>query len=155
MICYPQAHRSQTNWNQKVDDANSHLPHHQQIKNIHELIRTSLNHYYTNSSLSSWRASLIAQLVKNHLQCSRLWFNFWVGKIPWRRDRLPTPVLGFPCDPAGKESTCNAGDLDLIPELGGYPLQYSGLEIFMDCIVHGITKSWTWLSDFHPTSLQI
>ena len=42
---------------------------------------------------------------------------------------------GFPCGSAGKESTCNAGDLSLIPGLGrspgegkGYPLQYSGLE---------------------------
>ena len=31
----------------------------------------------------------------------------------------------------------------------GYPLQYSGLENFMDCIVHGVAKSWTWLSNFH------
>ena len=31
----------------------------------------------------------------------------------------------------------------------GYPLQYSGLEISMDCIVYGVTKSWTQLSDFH------
>ena len=31
----------------------------------------------------------------------------------------------------------------------GYPLQYSGLENSMDCIVHGVTKSWTRLSDFH------
>ena len=29
----------------------------------------------------------------------------------------------------------------------GYPLQYSGLENFMDCIVHGVTKSQTWLND--------
>ena len=29
----------------------------------------------------------------------------WVGKMPWRRDRLPTPVfLDFPCGSAGKES---------------------------------------------------
>ena len=35
-------------------------------------------------------------------------FNFWVGKIPWRRDRLPTPVfLGFPGGSYDKESTCN------------------------------------------------
>ena len=35
-----------------------------------------------------------------------------VGKIPWRRDRLPTPVfLGFPGGSDGKESACNAGDL--------------------------------------------
>ena len=63
---------------------------------------------------------------------------------------------GFPCDSAGKESACNAGVLGLIPGLGrspgegkGYPLQYSGLENSMDCIVHGIAKSRTWLSDFH------
>ena len=44
-------------------------------------------------------------------------------------------ILGFPCGSAGKEFTCNAGDLCLIPWLGGspgegtgYPLQYSGLE---------------------------
>ena len=43
------------------------------------------------------------------------------------------------CGSAGKESACNAGDLDLIPGLGrslgegkGYPLQYSGLENSMD-----------------------
>ena len=58
--------------------------------------------------------------------------------------------LGFPCGSAGKESTCNAGDLGLIPGLGrsagegnGYPLQYSGLENSMDCIVLGVAKSWT------------
>ena len=36
------------------------------------------------------------------------------------------------------------------PEEGiGYPLQYSGLENSMDCIVQGVAKSWTQLSDFH------
>ena len=69
-------------------------------------------------------------------RCRRPWFNSWVGKIPWRRERLPTPVfLGFPCVSAGKESACNAGDLGSIPGLGrspgqgkGYPLQYSCLQ---------------------------
>ena len=73
----------------------------------------------------------------------------WVRKIRWRRDRLPMPVfLGFPCGSAGKESICNEGDLRSIPGLGrspgegkGYPLQYSGLENPMDCIVCGVTKS--------------
>ena len=67
--------------------------------------------------------------------------------------------MGFPCGSAGKESTCNAGDLGSIPELGrspregkGYPLQYSGLENSMECTVHGVTKSQTRLSDFHFTS---
>ena len=40
----------------------------------------------------SW-ASLVAQLVKNHLQCRRPGFDPWVGKIPWRREKLPTPVF--------------------------------------------------------------
>ena len=42
-----------------------------------------------------------------------------VGKTPWRRDRLPTPVfLGFPGGSGIKQSTCNAGDLNPIPGLG-------------------------------------
>ena len=67
--------------------------------------------------------------------------------------------MDFPCGSAGRESTCNAGDLASIPGLerapgegNGYPLQYSGLENSMDYIVHGITMSWTRLSDFHFTS---
>ena len=57
-------------------------------------------------------ASLVVQLVKICPKCRRPQLNSWVGQIPWRRDRLPTPVfLGFPCGSAGKESTCNAGDL--------------------------------------------
>ena len=37
----------------------------------------------------------------------------------------------------------------------GYPLQDSGLENSMDCIVYGVAKSWTGLSDFHFTSRVI
>ena len=57
---------------------------------------------------------------------------------------------------ADKESAHNVGDLGSIPGLGrspgegkGYPLQYSGLENSMDCIVHGVAKSKTGLSEFH------
>ena len=53
-----------------------------------------------------------------------------------------------------KESTCKAGDLGSI--FGRFPgegkgdlLQYSGMENSMDCIVHGVVKSWTQLSNFH------
>ena len=48
---------------------------------------------------------------------------------------------------SGKESACNAGDLDSVPGLGrspgeakGYPLQYSGLENSMDCSLLGRTE---------------
>ena len=56
--------------------------------------------------------------------------------------------LGFPCGSADKECACNVEDLGLISGLGrspgegkGYPLQYSGIEKSMDCIVHGVAKS--------------
>ena len=94
---------------------------------------------------------IIAQLVKNPPARQETRFNSWVGKIRWRRDRLPIPIfLGFPSGSAGKESTCNVGDLDLIPGFGRYPgerkgysLRYSGVENSMDCIVHEVAKSWT------------
>ena len=64
--------------------------------------------------------------------------------------------LGFPDSSVGKESSCNGGDRGAIPGSGrspgegiGYPLQYSGLENSMDCIVYGVTKSRTWLNEFH------
>ena len=59
--------------------------------------------------------------------------------------------LGFPDSSVGEESAWNAGDPGLIPGLGrssgegkGYPLQYSGLENYMDCIVHGVANSWAY-----------
>ena len=64
-------------------------------------------------------------------------------------------LWGFHGNSAGKESACNAGDLSSIPGLvrspgegKGYLLQYFSLENAMDCIVHGVTKSWTQLNDF-------
>ena len=52
------------------------------------------------------------------------------------------------------------GDLGSIPELGispgegnGYPLQYSGLENSVDCIVHGVTESWAQLSNFQSLTV--
>ena len=62
----------------------------------------------------------------------------WIGKIPWRRDRLPTPgFLGFPGGSAGKESACNVGDWGL----NSMDCNVRNLENSMDYIVHGVTKS--------------
>ena len=68
---------------------------------------------------------------------------------------------GFPDSSVGKESAQNVGDLGSIPGVGrapgegkGHPLQYSGLENSMNCIVHGVAKSWTRLNDFRSTSLH-
>ena len=56
---------------------------------------------------------------------------------------------GFPCGSAGRESAHNMGDLGSFPRLErspgegkDYPLQYSGLENSMDCIVHGVVIAY-------------
>ena len=55
---------------------------------------------------------------------------------------LLTLIMDICGGSAGRESTCNAGDPSSIPGSGrfpgegkGYPLQYSGLQLSMDCIV--------------------
>ena len=92
--------------------------------------------------------------------CRRAQFDSWIGKICWRRDRLPTPVfLGFPCGSAGKNPPAmwetwvqSLGWEDPLEKGTGYPLQYSALEHSTDCIVHRVAKNRTRLSDFHFTS---
>ena len=70
--------------------------------------------------------------------------------------RVPTPgFLGFPCGSAGKESACNVGDLGSIlgwedPLQKGTATRSSILVWRIPwTIVHGVTKSWKWLSDFY------
>ena len=40
-----------------------------------------------------FRASLVAQMAKNPPGMLETWFDSWDGKIPWRRECLPTPVF--------------------------------------------------------------
>ena len=115
------------------------------------------NPNHQNAIIPSVGGKIKLLQIRIFLQCRRPWFNSWIGKISWKRDRLSSLVfLGFPCGLAGKESACSAGGLGLIPGLGrspgegkGYPLQYSGLENSMGCIVHGAAKNWTQLSNYH------
>ena len=102
------------------------------------------------------RVSLIPQLVKNlPVMPVMPRLDYWVEKICWRRDRLPTPVfLGFPCLTAGKESACKEDDLGSIPGLGIIPWRRARLPTpvfwpreFHE--LHGVAKSRTRLSDFH------
>ena len=119
-----------------------------QLKSSHEKIHRSKSLQWINCKKKKrdgeGEQALKVEFKKhNHCVCILLgsWFKVF---------------LGFPRGSAGKESTCNAGDLGSIPgverssgEGNGYPLQYSGLENSMDCIVHGIAKSQTRLSDSH------
>ena len=81
--------------------------------------------------------------------------NCMVDGVTKSRTRLSDFHFDFDSS-VGKESTCNAGDPSSNPGSGrspgegiGYPLQYCGLENSMDCVVLGVTKSWTRLSNFH------
>ena len=74
------------------------------------------------------------------------------GKWKLRLRELKFPVFHyeFPGGSDGKVSAYNVGDVGSIPGLGrspgegkGSPLQYSGIENSMDCIVHGVTESDT------------
>ena len=103
-----------------------------------------------------WRASLIAQLIKNQPAMYK-GGKGCPGLVTGIRDALTTRASLVAQD--SKELTCNVGDLGLIPALGrspggrhGNPLQYSCLENPMDrgawwAAVRGVTKSQTRLSD--------
>ena len=73
---------------------------------------------YSISYILIW-GFLIVSWLRIHLQCRRPPVWFLGEEILWRMDRRLTPVfLGFACGSAGKESICNAGDLDSILGLG-------------------------------------
>ena len=101
--------------------------------------------------------------VDNSLLYSILKYKF---KTQWD---ITSPSFGcfyknklyIPCGSVSKIFPCKAGDLGSIPGLErslgegkGYPVQYSGLENSMECIVLGVAKSWTRLSNFHFISLH-
>ena len=90
-------------------------------------------------SLKTWHNWIVLKTREQFLES-------WESSYLWEKG-------GFPSSSAGKESTCNAGDLGWIPALGrppgegnGNPLQYSCLEKSTDrgawwTTVHGVTKS--------------
>ena len=96
-------------------------------------------------------------------QGAGIWQNFL-----WRQTLVGAFLfVCFPSGSAGKASACNTGDLGSIPGLGrspgegnSYPLKYSGLENFMDYIVHGIQRvrqNWATftLLHFHLADLSL
>ena len=102
---------------------------------IYICLYTHVYYIYSFSSLVAW-ASLIAQLVKNLPTMQETPVRF-LGQEDSLEKGWATlsSILGFPGGSNSKESTCNGGDLDLIPGLGrplgggpGNPLQYSCLE---------------------------
>ena len=66
--------------------------------------------------LSHLWASLVAQLVKNPPAMQKTWVQSLVGKIPWRRERLPTPVF-WPLEFHGLYSPWGHKELDTAEQL--------------------------------------
>ena len=138
---------------------------------VHESEKWKWNHSVMSNSSRPMDCSLPGSSVHGIFQARVLeWgaiafsdylhYAKWTKPVAWRQTRhdcthrrylLQSQMQrrrGFPCGSAGKESARNAGDLGSIPGLGrslgegkGYPLQYSGLDISTDCIIHGVTKS--------------
>ena len=114
-------------------------------------------------------------LPQNYLsRMTFFWFYWDITDIQHRAHLRYNSIIwymyyeGFPHSSVSKESACNIGDPRSIPGLGrssregkGYPLQYSGLENSMDCIVHAVAKSrirlsdWTELNWTEPTKIWI
>ena len=96
-------------------------------------------------------------MVKNLPALWETWVRSLGQEDPLEKGRLPTPVfLCFPCGSAGKESTCNAGNLGLIPGLGRSPGEGERLPtlVFWSGEFHGLyspwgPKEWDTLSYFH------
>ena len=93
------------------------------------------------SSSSSSRSTSPSNIVK------RLLYNTTKQKI-FKNNMFILLFGGFPGNPAGKESACNAGDPSLIPGVGrstgegiGYPLQYSWVSLVVQ-LVKNLPAMW-------------
>ena len=75
-----------------------------------------------------------------------------MGYSPWGRKESDTTESPSPLLPSHPAPRTGGGEAR---EPGGAgPLQYSGLEHSMDCIVHGVTKGRTQLSNFRDEDLR-
>ena len=100
----------------------------------------------------SW-ASLVAQLVKNLPAVRGTWVQSWVGKIPWRRERLPTPVF-WPGEFYGLYSPWGHKELDMTERFSlslSFSDQSKGrklqIMIFENLLVKQLSKSRNQLLD--------
>ena len=111
------------------------------------------------SRLQQWTRAAQREL----LLCAHQWWSGILLLLPFifnyhflKLENCGAWLQRCACGSAGKESTCNMGDLGSIPGLGGssgeqkgYPLKYSGLENSIEYIVREVAKSRTWLSKLH------
>ena len=133
-------------------------------------IQTQSERYSSFSREQNWTVLLLRRMWREKTEWERAGRNCTTVAESNRfrqREREVVPECGeislsLNILSVGEESACNARDLGLIPGLGrspregkSYPLQYPGLENSRDCIIHGVTKSRTRLSDFHFTWIYL
>ena len=98
-------------------------------------------------------------MVKNLPAMQETLVQFLGLEDPLEREQAThSSVLGLPLWLSWYRICLQCGRSGFSPWIGkipwrrkGYPLQYSDLEKFMDCIVYRVAKNWTQLSDFHFT----
>ena len=74
------------------------------IKQAPHVVSSNSNYLFLSHGwLQCWRALQEAQWQRIHLQCRRCGFDPWVWKIPWRRERQPSPVF-LPGESHGQRS---------------------------------------------------
>ena len=97
----------------------------------------------THSSILAWKIPWMEEpsRLQSMTRLSDFTFTFTF------KASLIAPLLKN--SPAMQETQLDSSLGRFLGEGNGYPLQYSGLENSMDCIVHGVTKSWTQLSDYN------
>ena len=72
-----------------------------------------------------------------------------------RASQVALVVKNLPAIAGDRRVVCSIPGLGRSPGDGkGYPLQYSGLENSMDCVVRGVTKGRARLNDFHSHHCQ-
>ena len=92
----------------------------------------------------------VAQLVKNPPAMWETWVYPWVEKIPWRKDRLPTPVF-WPGEFHGlslwghKES--DTTEQLSLSQLAILPLKLWGLDLWLESIISSVAQSCPTLCD--------
>ena len=120
----------------------------------------SIHNFYGKSREHTWHRSGTTRIPEAHGGLIRGTWEAFGGRHKRGHNSSPPCPSDFPSGSDSKASTYNAGDPGSVPGLGrspgegnGNPLQYSCLENSMDggtwwAAVHGVPKSWTWLSDF-------
>ena len=78
--------------------------------------------------------------IGGDLQCGRPGFNPWVGKIPWRRERLPTPVF-WPGDFHGLYSPWNGKESDMTEWLSLSLQCFTGFQEYLPATKYSLPHS--------------